>query len=103
MSDTRGTTKRISAEEIQRQMQFCAEIRKLNEERPGGPPLAYTQTYGCQQNVADGQRIMGMLAACGFTFTEEAREADLVLLNTCAIREHAEQRVFGNLGILTHS
>lgn len=46
MSDTRGTTKRISAEEIERQKQFCAEIRKLNEGRPGGSPLAYTQTFG---------------------------------------------------------
>ena len=44
-----------------------------------------------------------MLEEMGFTFTEDPKEADLALLNTCAIREHAEQRVFGNLGILTHS
>ena len=41
--------------------------------------------------------------ASGFTLTQDPKEADLVLLNTCAIREHAEQRVFGNLGILTHT
>ena len=44
-----------------------------------------------------------MLADSGFTFTEDPKEADLVILNTCAVREHAEQRVFGNLGILTHT
>ena len=59
MSDAMGTANRIAAEEIERQKQFCAEIRKLNEGRPEGLPLAYTQTYGCQQNVADSQRLMG--------------------------------------------
>ena len=102
MSDTRGTTKRISAEEIQRQMQFCAEIRKLNEERPGGPPLAYTQTYGCQQNEADSERIRGYLERMGFGFTASEEEARIIVINTCAIREHAEQRVLGNVGALVH-
>ncbi len=102
MSDTRGTTKRISAEEIERQMQFCAEIRKLNEGRPGGPPLAYTQTYGCQQNEADSERIRGYLEKMGFGFTDSEEEARIIVINTCAIREHAEQRVFGNVGALVH-
>ena len=66
-------------------------------------PTACVDTFGCQQNVADGQKLMGMLRQCGFTLTDEPKEADLVILNTCAIREHAEQRVFGNLGALTHS
>ena len=95
--------RRIAPEEIEQQKQYCREIKKLFEGRPGGPPLAYTQTFGCQQNVADGQKLMGMLAECGFTLTEDVKAADLVILNTCAIREHAEQRVFGNLGILTHT
>ena len=60
-------------------------------------------TFGCQQNVADVQKLMGMLEELGFTFTDKAAEADLVILNTCAVREHAEDRVFGNLGALTHS
>ncbi len=102
MSDTRGTTKRISAEEIERQKQFCAEIRKLNEGRPGGPPLAYTQTYGCQQNEADSERIRGYLEKMGFGFTDSEEEARIIVINTCAIREHAEQRVFGNVGALVH-
>ncbi|MBQ2061209.1 MAG: radical SAM protein, partial [Oscillospiraceae bacterium] len=60
-------------------------------------------TFGCQQNVADSQLIMGMLEAMGCTFTDRAEEADIVVLNTCAIRDHAEQRVYGNLGALTHT
>ena len=103
MSDTRGTTKRISAEEIQRQMQFCAEIRKLNEERPGGPPLAYTQTYGCQQNEADSERLRGYLAQMGFGFTQDPEQARIVVINTCAIRDHAERKVLGNVGALVHT
>ncbi len=102
MSDTRGTTKRISAEEIERQKQFCAEIKKMNEGRPGGPPLAYTQTYGCQQNEADSERIRGYLEKMGFGFTASEEQARIIVINTCAIREHAEQRVFGNVGALVH-
>ena len=92
----------IPAADIARQRDFQEKIKAMFAARQAHP-AACVETFGCQQNVADGQRLMGMLEACGFTFTEEAREADLVLLNTCAIREHAEQRVFGNLGILTHS
>jgi len=103
MSDTRGTTKRISAEEIQRQMQFCAEIRKLNEERPGGPPLAYTQTYGCQQNEADSERLRGYLAQMGFGFTADPEQARIIVINTCAIRDHAERKVLGTVGALVHT
>ena len=65
-------------------------------------PRACVDTFGCQQNVADGQKLMGMLQDCGFTLIDEPQEADVVILNTCAVREHAEDRVFGNLGALTH-
>ena len=54
------------------------------------PPLAFVHSYGCQQNVNDGERIKGVLVDI----------ADLILFNTCAVREHAEQRVFGNVGAL---
>lgn len=83
-----------------RQREFMNKIRTLWGETQ---PAACVETFGCQQNVADGQRLMGMLEACGFRFTGEPEKADLVLVNTCAVREHAEQRVFGNLGILTHA
>ena len=55
------SAKRISPEEIARQRQFCAEVRNLNEGRPGGPPRACIQTYGCQQNEADSELLRGML------------------------------------------
>ncbi len=66
----------------------------------GNCPLAMIKTYGCQQNVSDGEKIKGMLAEMGFSFTDNKDEADLILFNTCAIREHAEDRVFGNVGAL---
>ncbi len=66
----------------------------------GRTPLAMVRTFGCQQNVADSQRIKGMLADMGFDFTEQPDAADLILFNTCAVREHAQDRVFGNIGAL---
>ncbi|HET7903254.1 MAG TPA: radical SAM protein, partial [Candidatus Eisenbacteria bacterium] len=61
----------------------------------------YLETYGCQMNVADSELMLGQLARAGYRRTEEASEADVILLNTCAIREHAEQRVYGRLGELS--
>ena len=68
--------------------------------RYGDAPRAFVHTYGCQGNVADGERIKGMLAEMGYLFTDTVESADLVLYNTCAVREHAEDRVFGNVGAL---
>ncbi len=65
-----------------------------------GVPTACIRTYGCQQNVADSEKIKGMLSEMGFSFTENPEEADFILFNTCAVREHAEDRVFGNVGAL---
>ena len=66
------------------------------------PPLAMVRTFGCQGNVADSERIQGMLTEMGFGLTDGLEEADFVIFNTCAIREHAEDRVFGNVGELKH-
>ena len=66
-------------------------------------PLAYVETYGCQQNEADSEKIRGVLCESGYQICDSAEGADVVVMNTCAIREHAEQRVFGNLGALTHT
>ncbi|MBP9988803.1 MAG: tRNA (N6-isopentenyl adenosine(37)-C2)-methylthiotransferase MiaB [Ruminococcus sp.] len=60
--------------------------------------MAYVHTYGCQGNVSDGERIKGQLEACGYGFTDDVEKADLILYNTCAIREHAEDRIYGNVG-----
>ena len=63
-------------------------------------PTACVKTYGCQQNVNDSERIKGILYDCGFAITDEEDKADMVVFNTCAVREHAEDRVFGNVGRL---
>ena len=92
----------IAPADIARQRDFTQQIRAMFAARQAHP-AACVDTFGCQQNVADGERLMGMLKECGFSFTQDVKEADLVILNTCAVREHAEQRVFGNLGALTHT
>ena len=92
----------ISQEALDLQMSICHKINALWQSR-GITPAAYVETYGCQQNEADSERIRGLLSECGYTMTDSAEGADVVVMNTCAIREHAEQRVFGNLGALTHT
>ncbi len=61
----------------------------------------YIETYGCQMNVADTELMLGQLRAAGYERVERPAEADVILVNTCAIREHAEQRVYGRLGELS--
>ena len=63
---------------------------------------AMVETYGCQQNVNDSQRIEGMLMEMGFSLTNEREKADVIIFNTCAIRENAHERVYGKLGALKH-
>ncbi len=82
----------------QEYMKLIAEIMEIRKR--GEAPLAYIRTYGCQQNVADSEKIKGMLALSGFGFTDNPDDADFILFNTCAVREHAEDRVFGNVGAL---
>ena len=87
-------------EQIQKQFNIADEVAELLLLRHGNTPKAFIHTYGCQGNVADSERIKGMLTKMGYTMTEEKEEADLILYNTCAIREHAEDRVFGNVGAI---
>ena len=61
---------------------------------------AYVETYGCQMNLSDGELMQGILAAAGYALAQKPEEADVILVNTCAIREHAEQRVIGRVGEL---
>jgi tRNA-2-methylthio-N6-dimethylallyladenosine synthase len=61
----------------------------------------YIETYGCQMNVADSELMLGQLGRAGYRRVERAEDADVILVNTCAIREHAEQRIYGRLGELT--
>lgn len=83
------------------QFEYMRLISQIMQDRKrGDKPVAYIRTYGCQQNVADSERIKGMLEIAGFEFSETVDDADFILFNTCAIREHAEDRVFGNVGAL---
>ncbi len=92
----------IKAESIsEKQFEYMNLIAEIMEIRKHGEkPLAFVRTYGCQQNVADSEKIKGMLSQSGFDFTDTPDDADFILFNTCAVREHAEDRVFGNVGAL---
>ena len=92
----------LSDGDMARQREFTEKIKDLHIQR-GKAVHALVDTFGCQQNVADSQHIMGMLEAMGCDFVTEPAEADIIVLNTCAIRDHAEKRVYGNLGALTHT
>ena len=98
--DTKTTV--ISKDQLQQQLIYCDKITAWWQ-AAGRTPKAYVETYGCQQNEADSERIRGMLAESGYEICQEAEGADVVVMNTCAIRENANQRVFGNLGALTHT
>ena len=67
---------------------------------PAGSRRIYIETYGCQMNVSDSELILGVLAPAGYRAAQAPEDADVILLNTCAIRDHAEQRVWGRLGEL---
>ena len=92
----------ISQEQLEGQFGYCDKIAS-HWAQMGITPTAYVETYGCQQNEADSEKLRGYLSQCGYAIGTTAEGADVVIMNTCAIREHAEQRVFGNLGALTHT
>ncbi len=89
----------VDEKEIQAQKAVMARIREANLDKG---KKALVETYGCQQNVNDSQRLKGMLSEMGYEITEDREEADVLIFNTCAVRDNAEQRVFGNLGALKH-
>ena len=92
----------IAQEELAREAAVCGEIKAWWASR-GRTPRAYVDTYGCQQNEADSERIRGMLRASGYDIVDTEEGADCIVINTCAIREHAETRVYGNVGALVHT
>ncbi|ALS21720.1 MULTISPECIES: tRNA (N6-isopentenyl adenosine(37)-C2)-methylthiotransferase MiaB [Paenibacillus] len=73
------------------------ELRELGKDK-----YYLIQTYGCQMNEHDTETIKGLLEQMGYRATEDRRQADIILLNTCAVRENAEDKVFGELGHLKH-
>lgn len=76
------------------------DLNRRNPQPESTPRKAYVETYGCQMNVSDGELMQGILASQGFELARSPEEADVILVNTCAIREHAEQRVLGRVGEL---
>lgn len=95
MSDTIQQTDALAM-----QREFSGKARALLAQRYPHPPKAYVHSFGCQQNMSDGEKIKGMLAEAGYGFADAPDTADLVIYNTCAVRENAEDRVFGNVGAL---
>ena len=93
--------RRISREQMAEQRGYLARIAAMHQS-DGRRPLAFVETYGCQQNVSDSEKLKGMLYEMGYDFCDTTENADLVLYNTCAVRENAELRVFGNIGALKH-
>ena len=94
----RGKTALTPAEDM---TPYIAAVRARNEALPT-PPACFVLTFGCQQNVADSEKLSGMAREMGYTLVTTAEEADLILVNTCAIREHAEQKVLSVIGGYKH-
>jgi tRNA-2-methylthio-N6-dimethylallyladenosine synthase len=84
-------------------MTSCVQSRRPDALRESAVSTVYIETYGCQMNVSDSELMLGKLAADGYAAVETPDEADVILVNTCAIRDHAEQRVLGRLGELKRS
>ena len=89
----------VSEEQLQNQFTYIDAVSALIRDKQ---LRAYTHTFGCQQNEADTERIRGMLHEMGYRMTDRPEDADFILYNTCAVREHAEDRAFGNIGALSH-
>lgn len=93
-----------SAASLEAQRLYMGQVRELNarlQKEDGRKRLARVETFGCQQNNADSDKIRGMLCEMGYGLAEDRKSADLILFNTCAVREHAELRVFGNIGAVS--
>lgn len=93
----------VPATEPERQYYYMAKCKKLIEEKSkeiGRPLRMCTQTFGCQMNARDSEKIVGILELIGYQETEKEEEADFILYNTCTVRENANLRVYGRLGYL---
>ncbi len=106
MGETKMPENRIDAGQIKetdKQLQYIGEARELItliSVRLGRPLLSCIVTFGCQMNARDSEKLRGILDAAGFKDTENEDEADLVIYNTCTVRENADQHVYGRLGHL---
>lgn len=101
MEETRQLTNReniiVPDEEMTRQEAFMHSVRELN---PKADRKYTISTFGCQMNENDSEKLAGMLEAMGYSHTDKTDECDLILFNTCCVRENAELKVYGHLGAL---
>ncbi|MCL2425647.1 MAG: tRNA (N6-isopentenyl adenosine(37)-C2)-methylthiotransferase MiaB [Oscillospiraceae bacterium] len=102
MSKREDSNVQVHENDLQQQRLIMDRVREVSETRQE-KPQAYVDTYGCQQNEADSEKLRGMLVEMGYDITYDENEADVAIVNTCAIRENAENRVLGNIGALTHT
>ncbi len=93
------TRQEVAPEAVARQKEICGRIRRSLGE---GGRFALVDTYGCQQNESDSEVLRGYRRAMGYAITDDEEKAEIIVVNTCAVREHAQMRVFGNVGALTH-
>ena len=91
----------VAPEDIQKQNDIIASVKRYMMQH-NFAKKAFIETYGCQQNVSDSEVLCGMLENMGYTMCDSREDADLIIYNTCAVREGAELKVFGNLGALKH-
>jgi len=95
----------LSPEEIEVQFRHAAAVAQIHEKegRVGdNAPLCFVQTFGCQQNEADSERIAGLACLMGYKLTDDPARARLILVNTCAVREHAEKKALSIIGQYKH-
>ena len=88
----------IAEEELLRQQDYMKKVRAMHQRTM----YALVDTYGCQQNEADSEILRGLLREMGYEPTTDETKADVILINSCAVREHAEMRILGNVGALKH-
>lgn len=101
MSKRKQTT--VPVEKIEEQNKYIEQIRFINEQeylKTGKKKKVLIQTFGCQMNEHDSENLAGMLDAMGYEATLMTNDCDLIIYNTCAVRENAELKVYGNLGHL---
>lgn len=100
---SKRVTKKVQEEDLMRNQIAMQQIRQISEEtlsENGRRPTFFIETYGCQMNEHDSEKLYGMLQLMGYTEGTGRMDVDLLIINTCCVRENAELRVYGNLGHL---
>lgn len=103
MSEGKRITQKVSVEEINQQYKYIETLKQHNQDIMSqlGKPVRYNiETFGCQMNENDSERLSGMLSEMGYSECSTRKDSDLIIFNTCCVRENAEQKVYGHLGAL---